>query len=381
MNVLLSILHAQASRGGAERYTRDLAAALLSRGISVTTAATSFDADWPGETLTLPAPGWTRSRRYVSFIDALATHAHKLASKGPLIHHAMLPVRSADFYHPHAGIAGLRKRSGILETFNRRRYLMSQVERALLTTGHPPTTLALSSYSLSQLRMVYTEATTPAVVLLNGIDTGRFDPSLYLAERIALRQRWGFTPRDVVVVIVAQDFRRKGVPESVEALALTKNKSIKILLVGKDNPDIALTPARQLKIEDQVVVAGPMPDPRVAYAAGDLSLLATRHDPCPLTTLEALAMGLPVISTRFNGATDYMGSGKPESHLTPQGAVLSSPEPRGIAQALNHYADAGVRHAASLAALGLRERLDVAHHVESLFQLYRAKVGQITATR
>src|SRR4051812_7999087 len=103
MKIALVILHADPSRGGAERYTVDLTAALARRGHDVRVIATSFSDDIP---LTIRVPlevnALTRAGRYRNFIAALDRHL----DENPYdVVHAMLPVRQCDVYHPHAGMA------------------------------------------------------------------------------------------------------------------------------------------------------------------------------------------------------------------------------------------------------------------------------------
>ena len=69
-------------------------------------------------------------------------------------------------------------------------------------------------------------------------------------------------------------------------------------------------------VDSQVIFAGATDDIVRYYRASDFFVLPTRHDPCSLAVLEALAMGLPVISTKFNGATEIM-TGSPSGSVTP----------------------------------------------------------------
>jgi UDP-glucose:(heptosyl)LPS alpha-1,3-glucosyltransferase len=363
VKVLLVILHAEASRGGAERYTRDLVRALVFRGLDVVTAAAGFDTDWPGGRRELHAPGLTRAGAFGSFLDALDTL--RVTERFDVVH-AMLPVRArggCDFYHPHAGIAAVAKHKGPLEHLNRRRRLMATTERDLLTGPRPPVTLALSGYVLGHFRSVYPDA--PAEVLLNGVDTAVFDPGKFASHREHIRGRWGVTPGELAVLCVAQDFERKGVPTAVRALAKLGDLPVKLVVVGRDDPGPVSRLARSLGVEARVVLPGPMPDVRPAYAGADLFVLPTHHDPCPLVTVEALAMGLPVVSTVFNGATEWMSP-------PAEGRVLPAVDETLLAGALRELSDPAVRSAAREACLALRPRLDAVTHIDRLVTLYKA---------
>jgi len=115
-----------------------------------------------------------------------------------------------------------------------------------------------------------------------------------------------------------------------------------------------------------VVFAGKTDDPVSFYRAADFFLLPTRHDPCSLVVLEALAMGLPVISTVFNGACEIMTSGQ-------HGFVLPDPSDiDAIAEAMRNLLDPQARATMSDACLMLRPRLAYEHHLDELLKIYTA---------
>src|SRR5688572_20305902 len=126
MRIALVILHADPARGGAERYTADIAAALVQRGHAVSVLASDFPEEYiAAERVVLKSGGMTRTGQYQRFLDSLDGH---LGSHSYDIVHAMLPVRKCDLYHPHAGIA-VETPSGLKAVFNPRRVEMAKVER------------------------------------------------------------------------------------------------------------------------------------------------------------------------------------------------------------------------------------------------------------
>ena len=116
---------------------------------------------------------------------------------------------------------------------------------------------------------------------------------------------------------------------------------------------------------DRVIFAGPTTDAHSFYRAADFFVLPTRHDPCSLVVLESLAMGVPVISTAFNGACEIMDEGV-------QGFIL--PEARDIGALRDRYVrmlDDADRRQMSMACLALRPRLSQEHHLDRLLAVYR----------
>src|SRR6267142_1998170 len=206
MRIAVVILHADPARGGAERYTADIAEALAKRGHAVSVLASDFPRQYPGmEQVVLKTSGLTRVAQYQRFLDSLDEH---LASHSYDIVHAMLPVRRCDLYHPHAGIA-VEAPSGIKAIFNPRRTEMARVERELLTGANPPTVLILSDYVKQFVTKHYPSLPESRLQkLFNSVDLHRFHHDEQPKK----------ASDDVIALIIAQDFGRKGVPQAIEAV-------------------------------------------------------------------------------------------------------------------------------------------------------------------
>jgi UDP-glucose:(heptosyl)LPS alpha-1,3-glucosyltransferase len=358
MRIALVILHADPARGGAERYTIDLAEALCAAGHDVKLLATTFAESVPKDMrVELPATRATRNGRYQQFLNALDAH---LAKADYDIVHAMLPVRRCDIYHPHAGIAAAAMEKWTVH-FNPRRKAMAHVEKALLTSAHPPVVLALSDYVKSLIRPYYALPNDRLVRLFNAVDLHRFTPTAK-------------SKRDFVnALIIAQDFERKGLRQAIEAMARLDSPRLKLTVVGRDDPKPYARLVEQLNAN--VHFAGPTNDPVAAYNDADFFVLPTRHDPCSLVVLEALAMGLPVISTAFNGACEIMSEGI-------HGYVLPDPDDvNALTNGMSKLIDDERRREMSEACLQLRGQLSYGHHLDELLKIYSSIVAGRTASR
>ena len=373
MRILLVILHAQRAKGGAEAYTLQLFHALREAGHDPMLASSSFDADFPVQSrVPLAHDGLTRSRRYASFLNAL--DAHLLTTDYDVIH-AMLPVRRCDVYHPHAGIAA-RERGNLL---NPRRRAFAAVERDLLTSKTPPVVLSLSSYIDAETRAAYPDRALRLERLMNAVDLRRFVPasatstrntstrveSTRVESKRAESKRAESTRAIAHAVIVAQDFVRKGVPELLDAI---RPLAITLTVVGAcDQPTWEKKIAR-LGLTGRVRFVGVQSDVLPFYHDADFFVLPTRHDPCSLVVLEALACGLPVITTMQNGAADVMTHGT-------HGFVLDRRAPffvNELTHALDRLADPRARAPMAEACRALRESLSYQHHFERLLSIYRS---------
>src|SRR5204862_7713294 len=137
----------------------------------------------------------------------------------------------------------------------------------------------------------------------------------------------------------------KGLREAIEAMARVKDERLHLTVVGKPSPDAYLRIAKNLGVANRVNFAGATTDVRPFYRAADVFVLPTRHDPCSLVVLEALAMGVPVISTIFNGACEIMTEGL-------HGFVLRDPaDVNALAEAMRRLSGAGCRDGVSRACL------------------------------
>ena len=375
LKILLVIFRADPARGGAERYTIDLAESLTQRGHDVTLAASAFAAGIRG--VNIAARGATRTGRYRKFLDNLDRHLNE--SHYDIVH-AMLPVRRCDVYHPHAGIAAEAIESGHLKhggamqlaarfanRLNRKRIYFAQIEREMLSSPRPPLVLCLSDYVAGNLRRHYPDAR--CAKLFNAVDLDKFDPARRIDAGMTIRRQLGISAGKTIALMIAQDFRRKGLPEALAAMARVDDPQLLLVVVGKEDPAPYQRLAEQLRIADRVVFAGQTDDPYAFYKAADLFVLPTRHDPCSLVVLEALAMGLPVISTNRNGACEIMTDGV-------HGSVLTDPEDvEGLSAALRKWLDPGPRRTASDLCLALRPQLSHVAHVGRLLELYHNARG------
>src|SRR5207248_2438314 len=150
---------------------------------------------------------------------------------------------------------------------------------------------------------------------------------------------------------IAQDFERKGLREAILGLSQVSQPELRLIVVGKENAAPYASLARSAGVADRVIFAGATDDVYGFYRAADFFVLPTKHDPCSLVVLEALAMGLPVISTRQNGATEIMEQGV-------HGFVLEDASKMDeLAAAMKLLCNPTARERMSEACLGLRERL------------------------
>jgi UDP-glucose:(heptosyl)LPS alpha-1,3-glucosyltransferase len=142
-------------------------------------------------------------------------------------------------------------------------------------------------------------------VVPSAIDPDRFVEDDRPARRQAFRAQWGIGPEETVATFVGMNYRLKGLEPLLHALRLVPaGPPFRLLVAGGPRTGRWERLARRLGVADRVRFIGYCADTRNCYFAADFLVHPTFYDPCSLVVLEAMACGLPVISTRFNGACE-----------------------------------------------------------------------------
>ena len=168
--------------------------------------------------------------------------------------------------------------------------------------------VALTSREASLLTEIYGSVPAPIEVIPNGVDVDRFRIPTGL-ERRAARSALGLGADEWVATFIGHEFDRKGLPLAIDALVSTPD--VRLLVVGGTAQMIAAAraDAERLGVADRVVFAGTVPDPLPALWASDAVVLPSAYEANALVVLEALACGVPVISTAVGAAPDLVRDG------------------------------------------------------------------------
>jgi UDP-glucose:(heptosyl)LPS alpha-1,3-glucosyltransferase len=141
-----------------------------------------------------------------------------------------------------------------------------------------------------------------------------------------IRQELQVAPDAAVLLFVGHDFERKGLPDAVAALAGLR-ESAHLVVLGEGDAREARTLAEEFGVDRRVHFVGRSDRPQHYYRGADLLLMPTLHDPWGIPLVEAMAAGLPSITTRFAGAAELVAA-------VGAGVVLREPGPETLAQAV-----------------------------------------------
>lgn len=307
MKVALVLDRFSPTRGGLEQWATGFAAWLLRHGHEVHAVAFAFDdvAVPPGLVLhSLPRPAGRVARARVL--------GARLRDLGADLVHDFGVGWSYDLLHVHAGsrrtvlrqslralpwTLGLRalvRRVRSLGEGRLERRQFAPTSGRIVATSRMVKTHLLRDYGIDPGRVE---------VVWNGVDTDRFAPAYRDHHRAEARRRLGLGS-EVTFLFVAHNYHLKGLQVALHALArLAKEGSTARLCVlgdGSVEPFAAL--ARRLGLGPLARFWPGVADPRPYFAAADVLLHPTFYDSCSLVVLEAWAMGMPAITTRWNGA-------------------------------------------------------------------------------
>jgi UDP-glucose:(heptosyl)LPS alpha-1,3-glucosyltransferase len=206
-------------------------------------------------------------------------------------------------------------------------------------------------------------------VIYNGVDTESFHPRVKAEFREAMRARLRIAQAAPVLLFVGSGFERKGVARLVAALASMPTRDAHLVVVGKDKAERHCQAlARRLGVEGRVHFAGGQQDVRPWYGLADAFALPTLYDPFPNAALEALACGLPILTSTESGAAELVEEGV-------DGYVRDALDARGLARACADVLALGRDPGAQAAARRAAEPLDIASMAKRLLALYRSLAG------
>ena len=146
-------------------------------------------------------------------------------------------------------------------------------------------------------------------VIPNGVDTKHFTPGARLERRAEARKRRGFRDEDFVLLLIGNDWRVKGLPTILETMAALRGSPLRLLVVGNDAPEFFRALARKLGVEQQSLWEMPQSEVLEVYAAADVYVSPSREDSFGLPVAEAMACGLPVITSISAGVADCIRDG------------------------------------------------------------------------
>jgi UDP-glucose:(heptosyl)LPS alpha-1,3-glucosyltransferase len=188
-------------------------------------------------------------------------------------------------------------------------YFVASSERKLFAAKRLKAVICNSALVKAEIMEWFDVAEEKLHVIYGGVDTQRFHPGLRRTLREPVRRQHGIPMEATLFLFVGSGFERKGVHQLLRALAELPPHAY-LLVVGKDKRTRYYeTVAKKLGISGRVRFAGALVDVTGAYAAADAFVLPTLYDPFPNVILEAMACGLPIVTSTKSGGAEFVEAG------------------------------------------------------------------------
>jgi len=244
---------------------------------------------------------------------------------------------------------------------------MSRLEKQLVSN---PDVLCLAVSEMVSLELEHFYRRCEGVqVVYNAVEAPDPQDEDLELQRKKNRSEIGAKDDDIVFLSVANNFRLKGIPETIKAFSRWvksdgKGKKAKLVIIGADDPDNCKKSASRVGVGDKVVFQPYVDNIFSWYAAADVCILLSWYDPCSRVVLEATRIGLPSITTELNGAGEILTHGG--------GVVVSSPEAiDAIMDAMDVLAAPKKRQNFSRSCIQVAGQLSIENHIEGLLDIYK----------
>ncbi len=360
MKIAIAMENFSRHGGGAESYAVSLAETLVSRGWEVHLYGHTWDGLPAGAVFhSIPKlPRWIPpSIRIMAFA---LRHRRMIVGEEFDVVLGFGNTLTMNVYQSHGGvhfISNVRKVQAIRNPVKRWLKLVAMlatpkyharawIESAPFRMTKHPVIIAISDMVRNDMADYFRVDKRDIRLVYNGIDPTRF-ASGNLDRRLEWRKRLGFD-NEVLFLFLAYDFRKKGLRYLVEAAGRLRDRVGKgrfgVVAVGAQPSPSLQRLLDKLRLSQVVVFPGATKEPEAFYNASDVFVLPTFYDACSLVVFEAMAAGLPAITTAFNGAAGIIHDGG-------DGVVLH--HPRNIdemAHAMERFLQPGQLKSASQAA-------------------------------
>lgn len=392
MKVAVIITRYDISLGGAEWLVYELVSALSQLGLDAEVLAAKANVN-AGNTHVLCQNSHSKRISLAFFTKIVRQY---LAKNHFDIVHSVIPLTFADVYQPPGGSFAetiIRNAASYNNRFmnfykkataftNLRRTGAMLAEKNLCKNPKGPIVAALSEYVKEQFILHYGLEQERIVVIPNGVGTDREVDNARTQElrsEISHHLRKGQADNPVFFLFGANNFRLKGLSILIKALAIVSKSdgpnTPYLLIAGSGNSKKYYNLAKRFGVDNRVIFLGFLSNIQNALAISDVAVLPTFYDPSSRFILEALAADKPVITTKFNGATDLFVNNR-------HGKVIDRSENiTALAQAIGYFTDKNNIQKASDVIIkdNIREKISINRAARQLINVYESilqKKGQ-----
>ncbi len=174
--------------------------------------------------------------------------------------------------------------------------------------------IAVSNFTKWELTNYYKIPERKIKVIHNGVDINKFKPA---EDKRKVKAELGFNPDDIAIVSVGRLYARKGLFTLIQSIpaVIKRFPNAKFIISGKGQSDEMkklIAHAERIGVKNNIIFTGYYPDKKLPklYQAADVFAFSTFYEHHPFAVLEALATGLPVVTTTVGGISETIESGR-----------------------------------------------------------------------
>jgi UDP-glucose:(heptosyl)LPS alpha-1,3-glucosyltransferase len=243
------------------------------------------------------------------------------------------------------------------------------LERRMVRSANLKAIIANSEQGKKDIIRLYGVDPDRIHVVYNGVDPVSDEAEERERCRRKLAEEFGIGD-ELRLLYVGSGFKRKGVAAAICAAAQL-SIPFRLFIVGKGNASRYRRLAQQRGILDNVIFTGPRTDVTTFYQGCDLFVFPTLYDPFSNATLEAMAHGLPVVTSRYNGVAELIEQGQ-------NGFVIEDPrDSSALAAHLLQLADPRVRREVGRRAAETAARFTMQRNVSETLAIIQAVAAQL----
>jgi UDP-glucose:(heptosyl)LPS alpha-1,3-glucosyltransferase len=350
--------------GGAETYLKRFADGIVKAGHEIQLVATN---EWPEEQWPYGTIKRLGATTVIGFADELEQIRPQLRCD---VLFSLERLWSCDVYRAGDGVhrawlARRRKFELPLKQFvraaSRKHRDLLQLEESLFEKRKAGRVIVASQMVANEIIDLYRYPADKIDLVRNGVPLGKFkfEPELRERSRAELK----LEADQIALLLAGSGWERKGLLFAIEAMALCKNRKMRLLVAGRGDARPYKTTRLRFWREDPVQFLGEVADLVPVYAAADVFILPTIYDPFSNACLEALASGLPVITTHSNGFSEIIENGV-------HGSIVDHPANLvGLRDAIHFWSDSSRRDAARSANIERASHFDISKNVAQTLEI------------
>jgi UDP-glucose:(heptosyl)LPS alpha-1,3-glucosyltransferase len=296
--------------GGAEAYLKRLAGGVIEAGHDLQLVATN---DWPAAEWPFGSITRLSAKSPIGFASELERLRTELRCD---VLFSLERVWSCDVYRAGDGVhrAWLDRRrkfelplKRFVRSLSSKHQDLLRLEQSLFSDDSTRHVIAGSQMIKDEIINFYHYPADKIDIVRNGVPLEKFwfDPEL----REKSREELNLKPDQTVLLFAGSGWERKGLLFAIEAAALCGDRKLRLLVAGHGNAGLYKTKRLRFWHDEPVQFLGEVVDMLRVYAAADIFILPTIYDPFSNACLEALACGLPVITTCSNGFSEIIENG------------------------------------------------------------------------